>query len=77
MSVKKKIKIAMLQQDKKNMDISKCLGISEQGVRGKFTRGSFFAEDLIKIADCLGYKLMFVNENDKIVFDLSDIRAEE
>jgi len=75
MSVTKKIKIAMLQKDKKNADIAECLQISEQGVRGKFTRGSFFADDLIKIADFLGYKLMFVDGEEKIIFDVSDIKA--
>ena len=77
MSVTKKLKIAMLQKDKKNSDIAECLQISDQGVRGKFTRGSFFADDLIKIADCLGYKLMLADGEDKIVFDLNDIKAGE
>ena len=77
MSVTKKIKIAMLQKNKKNSDIAECLQISNQGVRGKFTRGSFFANDLIKIADCLGYKLMLVDGDDKIVFDLDDIKSGE
>ena len=77
MSVTKKIKIAMLQRDKKNADISDCLQISDKGVRGKFTRNSFFADDLIKIADCLGYKLAFVDGDEKIYFDISDIKEDK
>lgn len=74
MSVTNKVKIAMLQKNKKNADIAECLQISEQGVRGKFTRSSFFADDLIKIADFLGYKLAFLDGDDKIVFEPSDIK---
>ena len=73
MSVTKKIKIAMLQRDKKNADIAECLQISDKGVRGKFTRNSFFADDLIKIAAALDYQLAFINGDEKIIFDLSDI----
>jgi len=75
MSVKKKIKIAMLQKDKKNADIAECLQITDKGVRGKFTRNSFFADDLIKIADCLGYQLALIDGDEKIIFDMSDIES--
>jgi len=75
MSVTNKIKIAMLHRGKKNADIAECLQISDKGVRGKFTRNSFFADDLIKIADSLGYKLAFVDGDEKIFFEGSDVKS--
>jgi len=44
-------------------------------MRNKFTRGSFSADDLIKISDFLGCKLYFdVDEDVKIALTTDDLR---
>ena len=77
MSVTNKIKIAMLHRGKKNSDVAECLQISDKGVRGKFTRNSFFADDLIKIGAALGYQLAFIDGDEKILFEISDVKEKE
>ena len=77
MSVKNKLNFLMKEQGKSRSDIAEALKISEAAVSNKFYRDSFSAEDLIKIADCLGFEHAFINDNQKIIFDLSDIKAGE
>ena len=77
MAVANKIKYVMGEKNKKRDDIAKVLDISSQAVSNKFNRDSFSVEDLIKIADCLGVSLAFVDstDNGKIIeFDMSDIK---
>jgi hypothetical protein len=38
----------------------------------KFYRNSFSAEELILIAEWLGFKLAFINDQQRIMFDISD-----
>ena len=77
MSVENKIKFAMRDVGKSRSDIAETLKISDAAVSNKFYRDSFSADDLIKIADCLGFELAFINDNKKVIFDLSDIKAGE
>jgi transcriptional regulator with XRE-family HTH domain len=75
MSVENKIKFIMRDVNKSRSDIAEVLKISEAAVSNKFYRDSFSAEDLIKIADCLGFNLAFINDDKKVIFDLTDIKT--
>jgi len=57
MSVGNKIKSAMVFKNRQ--DLATALNITDNAITAKFYRDSFSAEDLIKIADCLGYSLDF------------------
>ena len=51
------------------------MGMTPQSLQNKLNRGSFSAEDLIKIANFTGASLAFeVNDNQKIMFESTDIR---
>ena len=77
MSVANKIKYMMGEKDMKREDIAAVLQISCQAVSNKFNRDSFSAEDLIRIADCLGVSLALVDNNKTLAFDLDDIKTTE
>jgi len=77
MSVANKIKYVMGEKNKKREDIANILKISNQAVSNKFNRDSFSAEDLIKIADCLGASLALVSNGKTVSFDLDDIKDGE
>lgn len=75
MSVTDKIKAILSIKGKKNIELAEYLGISSQSMQNKLSRGSFSAEDLIKIADFLDCTLAFnIDENQKIILERSDIR---
>ena len=75
MSVGNKIKSAMVVKNKSRQDLASALKITDNAITAKFYRDSFSAEDLIKIADCLGYSLDFSSSDSKIMFNLGDIKA--
>jgi len=77
MSIKNKIKFALYENNKSNSSIAEALNITNQAVSNKFNRDSFSAADLVKIANILGYELAFVKNNQKIVFDMNDIKVGE
>lgn len=78
MSVNNKIRALLNIKNKKTQDLSECLGISVQAVRNKFTRNSFSADDLIKIASYLECDLAFIiDENQRISLDMSDIKGND
>ena len=75
MAVTDKIKALLSIKGKKNIELAQYLGISPQSMQNKLARGSFSAEDLIKISDFLECTLAFeIDENQKIILDKSDIR---
>lgn len=74
MAVTDKIKALLSLKGKKNIELAAHLGISPQSMQNKFNRGSFSAEDLIKVADFLECTLAFEIDNQKIVLDKDDIR---
>ena len=51
MAVTDKVKALLSMRGKKNIELAAYLGISPQSMQNKFNRGSFSAEDLIKICD--------------------------
>ncbi len=75
MAVTDKIKALLSIKGKKNVELAAYLGISPQSLQNKFTRGSFSAEDLIKVSDFLGCTLAFeIDDSQKIILETSDIR---
>ena len=75
MAVTEKIKALLSIKGKKNVELAAYLGISPQSLQNKFNRGSFSAEDLIKVSDFLKCTLAFeINDTQKIILDRSDIR---
>lgn len=75
MPITDKVKAAMTVKGKKSNELAQYLGITNQSLSNKFNRGSFSAEDLIKIADFTGAMLVLEFEDrNKIVFSIDDIR---
>jgi len=77
MSVSDKVKAGLKLEGKKIEELAEMLGISRQSMSNKFYRNSFSSEDLIKIADFLGYSLAFVGEKQNIIFDMDDIKPQQ
>jgi DNA-binding Xre family transcriptional regulator len=76
MSVSDKIKALLAIKGKKNLELATYLGITAQSMQNKFSRGSFSAEDLIKISEFLDCTLSFeVDNHQKIILDSTDIRS--
>ena len=76
MSVTDKIKALLALKGKKNIELANYFEISAQSMQNKLNRGSFSAEDLIKISDFLGCELSFtINESQKITLTTDDIRS--
>lgn len=76
MAVTEKVKALLSIKGKKNIELAKYLGMSPQSLQNKLNRGSFSAEDLIRIADFTGASLAFeVGENQKIILESTDVRG--
>lgn len=76
MAVTEKIKALLSIKGKKNVELAAHLGISPQSMQNKFNRGSFSAEDLIKISEFLDCTLAFdVDGSQRIILDKTDIRG--
>jgi transcriptional regulator with XRE-family HTH domain len=74
MPVTDKIKALLSINGKKNIELAQYLGITPQSLQNKFARGSFSAEDLIRIADFLGCTLEYnIDDKQKIILDMNDI----
>lgn len=77
MAVTEKIRALLSIKGKKNIELAAYLGMTPQSFQNKLSRGSFSAEDLIKIADFTGTSLAFeVNEHQKIMFESTDVRSQ-
>ncbi len=73
--VSDKIKALLSIKGKKYKELAKLFGISEQAMRNKFARGSFSAEELIRIADFLNCQLAFnIDSEQKIILTMDDLR---
>ena len=72
MAVSEKINALLQIRGVKKYELAE---MSPQSLRNKFNRGSFSAEDLIKISGFLNCTLAFeIDERQKIILDESDIR---
>jgi transcriptional regulator with XRE-family HTH domain len=78
LNITNKIRALLKIHGKKNKELADFLGLTTpQALTNKFNRGSFSAEDLIKIADFLGCELAFIlSDAQKITLDVSDIRQD-
>lgn len=74
MAVTEKIKTLLSIKGKKNIELATYLKMTPQSLQNKMNRGSFSAEDLIKIAEFLECSLAFEIDNQKIILDKTDIR---
>ena len=74
MPISNKVKAAAALRGMNNPELANKLNISNQALFNKFNRDSFSGEDLIKIADFLGFKLAFIDDTQKIVFEVSDLK---
>ena len=79
MNISNKIKGLLKMHGKKNTELADYLGLARsQALNTKFTRGSFSAGDLIKIASFVGCELAFVlADGQKINLVMSDIHPSE
>lgn len=75
MQITNKVKGLLQIKGKKSTELAACLNITAQSLANKFNRGSFSADDLIKIAAFLDCELAFIiSDNQKIVLDAEDLR---
>lgn len=76
MSISNKVKAAAALRGISNPELAGKLKISNQALFNKFNRDSFSGEDLIKIADFLGFNLAFIDDTQKIVFEIADLKPD-
>jgi len=75
MSITNKIKALLNLRGKKKDDLAGYLGMTPQSLTNKFNRGSYSAEDLIKIAAFAECEIAFIlPDTQKITLGVSDIR---
>lgn len=72
-----RIKSLLSMAGKKQIELAAYMGISPQSLQNKFSRGSFSADDLIKIANFTGAELAFITGENKVTLDSSCIRGSE
>lgn len=76
MSVSSKIKSLLKMKNIEHSALAEHFGISAQAMSNKFFRGSFSAEDLIKIADFTNCDLCFVSNGTQIALDKTDLKEQ-
>lgn len=72
-----RIKSLLSNAGKKQIELAAYMGVSPQSLQNKFNRGSFSADDLIKIATFTGAELAFITGENKVTLDSSCIRESE
>lgn len=74
-TIQRKLKSLLVLKRKNMIELAAYLGISPQSMQNKFNRGSFSAEDLIKISEFTDCTLAFdIDGTQKIILDKADIR---
>ena len=75
MTASKIIKYIIKKSRKTNQtELAELMGINKRALESKFYRDNFEANDLFKIADVLGLKIVFINEEEQVIFDTSNIK---
>lgn len=76
MSVSDKVEAVLSLSGKKKIELAEALGLgSKQAMTNKFSRDSWTATDLIKVAELTGCKLQFVFPDDqRIMLTMDDVR---
>ena len=78
MSVTRKVKSLLVVKNMTVKELAERLNISSGALNVKLYRGSFSAEDLIRISLCMDCELAInIDDSRKIVFDAGDIRERE
>ncbi|MCQ2507603.1 MAG: helix-turn-helix domain containing protein [Dorea sp.] len=77
MAITDKVKSILALSGKKNIELAAYMNMTPQSLQNKLNRGSFSADDLIKIAIFTGSELSFVSGENKTVLDQSDLRVKE
>lgn len=78
MSVSEKIKAVMQLKNVKQADLAECFDMSPQAMRNKFHRGSWSAEDLIKVAEAAGCEIQIkIDDKQFILLDSADVRKSD
>lgn len=67
MSVVSVIRAAMALKGVSRAGLAPAFGCSSGAMGTKFARGSFSADDLVRVAEALGYKLALVDEAGSVV----------
>jgi transcriptional regulator with XRE-family HTH domain len=78
MAISQKINAILQLKGKKKTELAKYLGMNSQSLSNKFSRNSFSAGDLIKIANFLDCSLTLeIDSKQKIIFEMSDIKDDK
>lgn len=78
MSVSEKIKAVMQLKNVKQADLAEFFDMSPQAMRNKFHRGSWSAEDLIKVAEVAGCEIQIkIDDKQFILLDSADVRKSD
>lgn len=78
MAISQKINAILQLKGKKKTELAKYLGMNSQSLSNKFSRNSFSAGDLIKIANFLDCSLALeIDNKQKIIFEMSDIKDDK
>lgn len=78
MAISQKINAILQLKGKKKTELAKYLGMNSQSLSNKFSRNSFSAGDLIKIANFLDCSLALeIDSKQKIIFEMSDIKDDK
>lgn len=65
--ISKSVKAALLEADKKQLDLASVLDMSKQTMSNKMALDRWKGEDLLKVAELTGSRLAFVFPNGKII----------
>jgi len=65
--ISKSVKAALLEADKKQIDLGAMLDMSRQTMSNKMALDRWKGEDLLKVAELTGSRLAFVFPNGKII----------
>jgi len=57
MDIAKKIRIMLAQEDRKLVDLAELLETSQQNLGAKMKRNNFSVNEMVEIAEVLGYEL--------------------
>ena len=78
MAVSDKVRALLNLKGRKIMELADYFEMSPQAMRNKLNRGSFSAEDLIRVSMFLDAELSFrVSDNQSIVLDENDLRLRD
>ena len=78
MSVSSAVRMAVAKIGMNQAGLAKSWGITAQAINNKFYRDSWSAEDLLKVADITGGKLMLVYpDGQQILIQLDEQKAPE